>query len=73
VDGVPIKNTHFNSDGSSFSYTTYYFSPSVYEQAFQKTGFKHFEWVSMAGKSDIENYDDYIKEPIILGILAPVV
>ncbi len=34
------------------------------------TPFKHFEWVSMVGKPDIKNYDDYIKEPIIVGILA---
>jgi len=70
VDGAQIKNTQINSDGSSFSYTNYYFSPCIYEQAFQKAGFKHFEWVPVTAACDIDKYEDFLKYPDIIGILA---
>jgi toxoflavin synthase len=70
VDGAPIKNTIINSDGSSFSFTNYYFSPAIYEQAFKKAGFKHFEWVPVTVARNIDNYEDFLKFPDVIGILA---
>ena len=69
-DGAPVKNTHLNPDGSLFSYITYYFSPSIYEQAFQKAGFKYFEWVPIAVARDSEKYEEALKYPASVGILA---
>jgi SAM-dependent methyltransferase len=70
VDGAQVKNTHFDSDGSSFSYITYYFSPGIYEQVFRKAGFTHFEWVPIEVACDTDEYNDYIKYPPIIGISA---
>ena len=70
VDGSEIKNTHINSDGSLFSFSTYYFSISTYERAFQQAGFKHVEWVPAIVVSDIDRYKEFIKFPDVIGILA---
>jgi SAM-dependent methyltransferase len=70
VDGAQVKNIHFNSDGSSFSYTTYYISPHIYEQAFKKAGFKYFEWVPMIAAPGSDKYNDYFECPGTTGILA---
>lgn len=70
VNGTQIKNTIINSEGSSLSYTTYYFSPTIYEQAFQKAGFKHFEWVPVTAARDIDKYEDFFRCPDVIGILA---
>jgi hypothetical protein len=42
----------------------------VYRQAFQKAGFTSFEWVIVTAAGDNNEYDDYIKYPSIIGILA---
>ena len=70
VDGAPIKNTIINADGSSFSFTNYYFSSAVYEQAFKKAGFKHFEWVPVTVARNVDFYKDFLKFPDVIGILA---
>ena len=70
VDGAQIKNTQTHSDGSSFSYTNYYFSPKIYEQAFQKAGFKYFKWVPVTVACNIDKYEDFLKYPDVIGILA---
>ncbi|CAF3033972.1 unnamed protein product [Rotaria socialis] len=70
VDGAQIKNIHFNPDSTSFSYITYYFSPRIYEEAFQKAGFKYFEWVPVETASELQKYEDLLKCPPVIGILA---
>ena len=70
VDGAPIKNTFINADGSSFSYTNYYFSSATYEQAFKKAGFKHFEWVPVTVVRNIDFYKEFLKFPDVIGISA---
>ncbi|CAF0817234.1 unnamed protein product [Adineta steineri] len=70
VDGARIKNIHFNSDGSSFSYTTYYFSPKIYKKAFEKAGFKSFKWVPMESACDAPKHDVLIEYPATIGIIA---
>jgi len=70
VDGAQIKSTQINSDGSSFSYTTYYFSCITYEQAFRKAGFKHFQWVPATVACDTDEYKEFLKFPDVIGIFA---
>lgn len=70
VDGTQIKNMLINAKGSSLSFTNYYFSPTIYERAFQKAGFKHFEWVPVTVPPDFDKYDDFLKCPDVIGILA---
>lgn len=70
VDGAQIKNTLIDPEGVSFSFTNYYFSPTVYEQAFLKAGFKHFEWVPATAACNIDNYKEFLAFPDVIGILA---
>ena len=70
VDGSAIKNTIINKNGSSFTFTTSYFPSKIYARAFQKTGFKHFEWVSVIVASDVDRNQESLHCPDIISILA---
>ncbi|UJR29565.1 hypothetical protein I4U23_010782 [Adineta vaga] len=70
IDGAQIKNNVVNPDGSILSFITYYFSPAIYEQAFQKAGFKYFKWVPIESVRDTELDKDSQKYQPIIGISA---
>ncbi|CAF1537325.1 unnamed protein product [Adineta ricciae] len=69
-NGAEIKNNVYSPDGSILSFITYYLSPSIYEQAFQKAGFKFFKWVPMDAVRNTEPRKESPKYHPIIGILA---
>ncbi|CAF1484282.1 unnamed protein product [Rotaria sp. Silwood1] len=75
TEGTPIKYTNYYdiNTPSKSSFYNYYMPPVIYEETFNKCGFKSFEWVPIQCDPTVENpafYDDLLKYPHIIGIIA---
>lgn len=75
-NGDPITIHLAGEDGKELSFDNYYLNPSIYEDAFDKAGFKTFRWVQPAISNDAlsikspEFWDRFLKQPQVIGFEA---
>ncbi|MEM9630818.1 MAG: methyltransferase domain-containing protein [Pseudomonadota bacterium] len=75
-NGDPITIHLIGDDGKELSFDNYYLSPSIYEEAFDKAGFKSFRWVQPSISNDAlsirppDFWNRLLKHPQVIGFEA---
>jgi 2-polyprenyl-3-methyl-5-hydroxy-6-metoxy-1,4-benzoquinol methylase len=77
-NGDPITIHLVGDDGKELSFDNYYLSPAVYEEAFDKAGFKSFRWVQPTVSEDAlklrspEYWARFLEQPQVIGFEAKI-